>query len=114
MNRGEIYLAPFPYSDLQGMKRRPVCVVSPAEFNAVSDPILVMVTSSRIHLEKPTLGDVVLQNWQTAGLLRPSVLRAGRLLALEARLLVGPRGGRSGADLARTDDALRAVLGLRE
>jgi mRNA-degrading endonuclease toxin of MazEF toxin-antitoxin module len=53
MERGDIYLAPFTYADLQGSKRRPVCVVSSAAFNIGADVIVAMVTSSRQRLATP-------------------------------------------------------------
>jgi hypothetical protein len=54
----------------------------------------------------------VLQDWQRAGLLRPSVVRVGRLQVIEQRLLSTQRGALEAADLAAVDQALRDVLGL--
>jgi mRNA interferase MazF len=109
--RGEIYLGPFLYSDLAGSKRRPVCVVSAPAYNAGPD-VVVAMTSSGARLTSPRLGDVVLQDWQRAGLLRPSVVRVGRLQVIEQRLLSTQRGALEAADLAAVDQALRDVLGL--
>jgi mRNA-degrading endonuclease toxin of MazEF toxin-antitoxin module len=109
--RGEIYLGPFLYSDLAGSKRRPVCVVSAPAYNAGPDVVVAMI-SSGARLTSPRLGDVVLQDWQRAGLLRPSVVRVGRLQVIEQRLLSTRRGALEAADLASVDQALRDVLGL--
>ena len=57
MDRGDIYLAPFTYADLQGSKRRPVCVVSSAGFNSGLDVIVVMVTSRALRLSSPGVGE---------------------------------------------------------
>ncbi|MGH8975668.1 MAG: type II toxin-antitoxin system PemK/MazF family toxin [Acidimicrobiia bacterium] len=112
MDRGEIYLAPFTYADLQGSKRRPVCVVSAATFNAGPDVIVAMVTSSAGRLAAPGIGDVVLADWRPAGLLRASVVRTGRLLVLETRLLSAQLGTLTAADLAAVDQGLKGILGL--
>ena len=113
MNRGDIYLAPFTYADLQGSKRRPVCVVSSASFNVGADVIVAMVTSSTRRLGSPGAGDAVVTEWRQAGLLRPSVIRTGRLLVLETRLLSGPIAVLTAADLEAVDKGLKGSLGLQ-
>lgn len=113
MNRGTLIWAPFPYSNFEEMKARPACVVSAAAYNEGPDLVLAMVTSSARRLERPELGDVVLVDWQEAGLRFPSVLRAGRLWVLERRLIVADHLGQlTGRDLLAVDAALRDTLGL--
>jgi mRNA interferase MazF len=111
LDRGEIYLGPFLYSNQAGSKRRPVCVVSTRTYNAGPDVIVAMI-SSGARVTAPWRGDVVLSDWQQAGLLRPSVVRAGRLQVIERRLLSGQRGALTARDLADVDLALTDVLGL--
>lgn len=111
MDRGEIYLGPFLYSDLAGSKRRPVCVVSAPEYNARADVMVAMISSGS-RVTAPRLGDVAPHDWQQAGLLRPSIVRAGRVQVIERRLLSTKRGTLSATDLAAVDQALRDVLGL--
>lgn len=113
MDRGLLVLAPFPYSDSRGLKRRPACVVSSSAYNQGPDVILAMVTSNRARVQRPGFGDVVVRQWQAAGLRLPSVVRAGRLLVLERRLLPATLGDLALVDLASVDEALQAVLGLR-
>lgn len=112
MVRGEILLGPFLYSDLAGSKRRPMCIVSAPTYNNGPDVMVAMV-SSGARVSSPRLGDVVLRDWLQSGLLRPSVVRAGRLQVIERRLLSTRRGILSAADLDAVDDALKNVLGLR-
>ena len=71
-----------------------------------------MVTSSARRLAAPGVGDVVLDDWHQAGLLRPSVVRTGRLLVLEARLLSAQLGALTASDLGRVDRGLKEALGL--
>lgn len=110
--RGDIVLVPFPYSDLRGMKRRPACVVSADPYQRGPDVIVAMVTSQSWRRQAPDFGDVVVTDWQAAGLRAPSAIRTGRLLVLERRLLAATLGQLSGSTLAEVDDALRAVFGL--
>jgi mRNA-degrading endonuclease toxin of MazEF toxin-antitoxin module len=107
-----LLLALFPYSDLRGQKWRPVCVVSSTAYSQGPDVIVAMITSSQTLVSNPGLGDVALQDWQQAGLRRPSVVRAGRLYAIEHRLLSAGLGPLSLRDLAAVDTALKAALGL--
>jgi mRNA-degrading endonuclease toxin of MazEF toxin-antitoxin module len=109
---GDLYLAPFHYADLAQSKRRPVCVVSTERLNDGPDVIVAMVTSSRVRFERPWLGDVPLQDWVVAGLLAQSTLRAGRLQAMEARLLEGKIGSLSDRDLAAVRVGLRLIFEL--
>jgi mRNA interferase MazF len=112
LERGDVLLAPFPYSDLRGLKRRPVCVVSSAAHSQGPDVIVAMVTSSRARISQPGIGDVILQDWSVAGLRQASVVRAGRILVIEHRLLAGPLGRLSPRDLAAVDAGLKVVLDL--
>jgi mRNA interferase MazF len=99
VRRGDLFLAPFLYADLGRAKRRPVCVVSGEAFNQGPDLIVVMVTSRRVRLNVPGIGDVPIMECQRAGLLAPSTVRAGRLQTIEAGLLESRLGALSIADL---------------
>jgi mRNA interferase MazF len=112
LDRGQLLLAPFPYSDLRGLKRRPVCVVSSFAYSQGPDVIVAMVTSSRTRVAQPGLGDAALQDWLEAGLRQPSVVRSGRLLVIEHRLLSTGLGQLSQRDLAAVDVGLKEALGL--
>jgi mRNA-degrading endonuclease toxin of MazEF toxin-antitoxin module len=94
------------------MKRRPACVVSADAYQRGPDVIVAMVTSHTGRRQTPGLGDVVVTDWQAAGLRAPSTVRTGRLLVLEQRLLGTTLGRLTQATLADVDAALRAVLGL--
>ncbi len=112
ISRGELYLARFPYSDLRGSKRRPVCILSTQDYNEGPDVLAAMITSSRWRWENPGLGDVVLTQWQAEGLLHPSVLRTAKLQDLEKYLLQGPIGRLAASDEKSVNETLLKVLGL--
>ena len=112
MDTGDLFLAPFVYADLVGVKRRPVCVVSVERFNRGLDVVVAMVTSRLGRRRNPGIGDVVIQEWHAPGLLAPSTVRTGRLQTMEVRLLDAHLGKLGPRDLDATRAALQAVLGL--
>lgn len=111
-SRGDIFLVEFPYAELTRSKRRPACVVSVEAFNRGADVLLAMVTSQRRLIERPGLGDAVLERWDAAGLRAPSVVRSGRLLAVQRTLLAARIGRLAASDQTVVDRGLRLVLGL--
>lgn len=110
--QGDIFLAPFAFSDLTHMMKRPVCILSVDELNIGPDVVVAMLTSRRSRIENPSIGDVVLADWKAAGLPLQSVLRAARLQTLERSLLLNRLGSLADDDLNSTRESLREVLGL--
>lgn len=55
----------------------------------------------------------MIQDWQQAGLRLRSVVRAGRLLVLERRLLGPALGDLTVGDIRALDASLQTVLGLQ-
>ena len=72
---GEVFICQFPFTSGTGRKVRPSLVL----FDLQQDAIICRVTS--IHRSGPL--DVTLNDWQTAGLLKPSVARLDRLVTAE-------------------------------
>jgi len=85
--------------------------VSTPAYNAGPDVVVAMVSSGR-GVTPPWVGNMALVDWQQAGLLRPSVVRAGRLQTMERRLLSSRRGMLGPGDLSALDQALKDILGL--
>jgi len=44
--RWDIILVPFPFTDLQSIKKRPSLIVSPDEYNRGSDVMIAFITSN--------------------------------------------------------------------
>ena len=53
-NQGEVYLAPFPFSDEPVEKKRPVLIISNSVFNAQGSDVIVMAMTS--NLDDPLPG----------------------------------------------------------
>ncbi len=86
---GEVFICQFPFTSGTGSKVRPALVL----FDLQQDAVICRVTS--VHRSGPL--DVALNDWQTAGLLKPSV---DRLVTAEKTIFIRRLGVLSPADLA--------------
>jgi len=106
--RGDVVLVPFPFTNLSAQRVRPAVVVSTPEYeHQTGDIIVAQITSRQRNL--PT--DYALQDWQEAGLLRPSIVRA-KLATISASLVQFRTGRLSERDMKEVDNRLRLALGL--
>ncbi len=103
-NAFDVVVVPFPYSDRLAEKRRPALVVSTPDLERRLGLIWVaMITSAG---RAPLLGDVSIQDLQTAGLPVASTVRAGKIATIEPQRVL-----RTAGSLSTTDrDAARAAL----
>jgi mRNA interferase MazF len=106
---GDIVLVPFPFTDQSTTKRRPAVVISsPAYHRQRPDLIIMAVTSQR-----PTpgsVGEVEIQDWRGAGLLKPSVLKPV-LTTMDPTLILKKLGQLTTPDQASLRQALAQILG---
>ncbi len=73
-NFGDIYLAPFPFTDQSGTKKRPAVIVSSTAYNQLRPDVVLMAVSG--HLAGTVLfGEIGIVDWQKAGLLKPSSIK---------------------------------------
>jgi mRNA interferase MazF len=103
-------LIPIGFTNHSGIKRRPAVIVSSDAYNSQSpDVMIASITSNVRAIRHP--GDHLLQDWQTAGLLKPSLLQAK--IATVETAIIGRRLGRlSRRDLTALDRGLRKALDL--
>ncbi|MBC7890666.1 MAG: type II toxin-antitoxin system PemK/MazF family toxin [Sphingobacteriaceae bacterium] len=90
---GEIVLLRFPFTDGRGFKQRPAVVLKDAQ----DGDLLVARVTSRLRSEPY---EVLIQDWQAAGLLQPSQIRIHKIASLEISLVVRNLGTLSASDLA--------------
>lgn len=99
----DIVVVPFPFTERQATKRRPALVLSSTAFNAAHDQtILSMITSTTVT-DWPS--DVVIEEWQHAGLTVPCRVRL-KLFTLDNALVLRRIGRLSERDRA----SVRATL----
>jgi mRNA interferase MazF len=87
---GDIFLCQFPFTSGAASKIRPALVL----FDFQQDAIICRVTG----VLRTGAVDVTLNDWQTAGLLKPSVARLDRVVTAEKSILVRRLGALSVED----------------
>jgi mRNA-degrading endonuclease toxin of MazEF toxin-antitoxin module len=106
---GDIVLVPFPFTDQSAVKRRPAVVISSAAYHRARPDLLIMAVTS----QQPTslsVGEVQVQDWQGAGLLKPSVLKPV-LTTIDPALVLKKLGRLTASDQAALRQALSNILG---
>ena len=106
---GDVVLVPFPFTDQTTTKKRPAVVVSSDTYQDKKlDLILIAVTSQ----SKTTLafGEVRVDGWKKAGLLKPSIIKPV-LTTVEKALVVKKLGGLEEPDRVNLQNALQDILG---
>jgi len=105
---GDIVLVPFPFTDQTTLKKRPAVVVSSAGYHRQRIEIVVMAISSQAP--STDRGDLEIEDWQQAGLLKPSFVKP--IFATLEHRLVRRKLGRLGAkDRQSLHDLVRSLLG---
>jgi mRNA interferase MazF len=95
-------LVPFPFTDLTGSKQRPALVISPNRLNAIRDDVVLIAITSQIPA---ALGEdevlVAAADLTGTGLLKPSVIRLAKIMAIHQDLVRRKIGGLSPTLLQR-------------
>ncbi len=106
---GDIVLVPFPFSDQTAIKKRPAVVVSSRAYHQARSDVVVMAVTSQLH-PGASFGDIPVQEWQKAGLLKPSAIKPV-FATLHKSLILKSLGGLQAADQAALRQALATILG---
>ena len=106
---GDIILVPFPTTDQTDTKKRPAAVISSAAYNHHRPDIIIMAVTSQRY-SASYFGDVFIEEWQQAGLLKPSIIKP--ILTTVEKGLVKRRLGRlAGIDRSRLQATMQDILG---
>jgi mRNA interferase MazF len=99
---GDVVLVSFPFSNLVQTKRRPALVLLD-----VGDPDIVV---ARITSQlSQTQCDVLLRDWQQAGLMLPSVVRVHKVATLEKQLVERKLGVLTPGDVGRVQERVQLL-----
>lgn len=110
-SRGEVVLTEIAFSGELGRKRRPAVVLSVDTFNQVGTKLIVAAVTSNVSPPfRP--GDVLLTDWQKAGLIKPSAVR-GVLATIDKQDIVRSMGELTDDDLAKVESAIANTLGFK-
>jgi len=106
---GDILLVPFPFTDQSTAKKRPAVVVSSEGYHRERPDLILMAVSSQV---RPTalVGEVMVKQWQEAGLRKPSVIKPV-LTTIEEGLVLKRLGRLTQEDKRTLIQALHVILG---
>jgi len=106
---GDVVLVRFPFAELVAAKKRPALVLARSARSPRNRlAILAMITSQVESLRLQ--GDVLLSEWQAAGLLHPSLLRIGKIATVDEDLIDKQIGRLAPPDQAAAAAAFRSVF----
>jgi len=106
---GDIILVPFPFTDQTTSKKRPAVVISSVNYNSERPDLIIMAVTSQI---KPAeiIGEVIVQGWQEAGLLKPSAVKPV-ITTIEKSLVIKVMGRLREGDQKALQKSLNDILG---
>ena len=105
MNKGDIILVPFPFSDLSGNKLRPSLVIIETERD-----ITVAFITTQIQWKEPT--DMVLKPTTINGLKKESLIRLSKLATIDKDIVVGRLGSLTVMEMVELNNNLKVILKL--
>jgi mRNA interferase MazF len=106
---GDIILVPFPFTDQSAVKRRPAVVISSTAYHRTRPDILIMAVTSQ-QPQTFSVGEVQVQDWRGAGLLKPSVLKPV-VTTIDPALIQKKLGQLTLVDQALLRQALTQIIG---
>jgi len=106
---GDIVLVPFPFTDQSSGKKRPAVVISSETYNNERPDLIIMAVTSQV---KPSsmVGEVVVQHWREAGLLKPSVIKPV-ITTIEKSLIIRTIGQLRVDDMRSLEAMFPMILG---
>ncbi|HEY5314394.1 MAG TPA: type II toxin-antitoxin system PemK/MazF family toxin [Pirellulales bacterium] len=117
VDRGDVVLALFPFTDASGSKRRPALVVQCQRNNRrLQDVILALITSNTARVStEPTqlMIEIATLDGQQSGLLHDSAVKCEHLMTVHERLIERVVGHLSPGMMQQVDQCLRSALDLQ-
>jgi mRNA-degrading endonuclease toxin of MazEF toxin-antitoxin module len=106
---GDVVLVPFPFTSQTASKKRPAIVASNRSYNAAKPDVVVMAVTSQLRASA-ALGEVWVQEWKAAGLLKPSAIKP-IFATLEQALVIRQLGALHATDREALRRAIAQTLG---
>lgn len=111
MKPGDIALVRFPFTDLAAAKKRPALVLARTERSPRNRLATLAMITSQIEALRLN-GDVLLKDWQSAGLLHPSLLRIAKIATVDEDLIEKTIGRLTSGDQESARRAFRQVFSV--
>jgi mRNA interferase MazF len=116
VQRGDIVLVDFPYSDQTGSKVRPALVVQSDAWNQrLDDTILALITSSRQRRTGANTQlsvDITTVEGKQSGLRIDSIVQCENLITYDRGLILRILGSLPATTMSQVDDCMKAALGI--
>ena len=103
MNKGNIILIPFPFTDLTGSKIRPAVVLCKNEL----DVTICFITS---ELRWKTEYDISILPSTRNGLKVPSLIRCSKIATIDSNLVLGELGKLSNIEITELNNKLKNLF----
>lgn len=107
MNKGDIVLIPFPFSDLSGSKTRPALLL-------ITGPTEITLAFISTQLNWKDANDILLKSSNANGLKRDSILRLSKLATLDRDLALGRIGTVDAKTLKQVNKNLIKIFKLED
>ena len=108
-NRGDVVLVGFVFADETGVKHRPAVILSSDAYLSERDEAIIAAITSRTG--RILVGDHLINGWQGAGLLFPSVVTT-IIRTIKQSMIARKLGAMPIPDIEAIDSKLKLVLGL--
>jgi mRNA interferase MazF len=109
--RGDVVLVPFPFTDLSTTKQRPALIVSSDAFNTARDDVIVVAITSQVPATlAPDEHAVPQSELGPCGLLKPSIVKLGKVVTLHRQLVIKRIGALPPASLAGVLTGIRQLF----
>ena len=108
-SRGDVVLISFVFADETGAKQRPAVIISSNTYHQQRQEAIISAITSRTN--RILVGDHLINNWQEAGLLFPSVA-TGIIRTIKQSMIIRKLGKVSRDDLKGIDKQLSIALGI--
>jgi mRNA interferase MazF len=107
MNKGDIVLIPFPFTDLSGNKFRPAVILIDSE-----DDVTVCFITTQLTWKSEF--DITLQPSEFNGLKKKSLVRLNKFATIDKELIIGRLGTLEGNYIKLMNKSLIKILKLTE
>lgn len=106
MQKGDIVLIPFPFTDLTGSKKRPALVLVAGNLD-----VTVSFISTQLRWQEST--DLLLQSDSTNGLKKASLVRVSKIATVDKTLVIGRLGNIDSNQIEDLDKKLIQLLDIK-
>jgi len=108
---GQVVLVPFPFTDLSTSKQRPALVISSTLFNSSSPDLIVVAITSHMSLKLTNYEHLLSATEQhEGGLPKPSLIKLGKIVTLDQRLIRRNLGQLSTSSTNHILDTIKQIL----